>query len=82
MMSLTDYKVRILDPDNATAAITRVMIEAQGDGKSWVTIGCSQNIIEASALALLDSFEHFLQARQYTAATKEDFNAEAPPPPR
>jgi 2-isopropylmalate synthase len=82
MMSLTDYKVRILDPDNATAAITRVMIEAQGNGNTWVTIGCSQNIIEASALALLDSFEHFLQMRQHTVATKEDFNTEPSPSPR
>lgn len=81
-MSLTDYKVRILDPDNATAAITRVMIEAQGDSKTWVTIGCSQNIIEASALALLDSFEHFLQVCQTGAMTTESFNAEELTPPR
>jgi 2-isopropylmalate synthase len=58
---LVDYKVRILDPEAATGAKTRVLIEAaRGAGESqerWSTIGVSQNIIEASATALADALE-------------------------
>ena len=57
---LADYKVRILDPDNATDATTRVLIEATCDGQSWSTVGCSPNIIEASYQALSDSLELYL----------------------
>jgi 2-isopropylmalate synthase len=56
-VSLTDYRVRILDPKNATRAVTRVLVES-GDGRrSWGTVGVSENIIEASWQALLDSVE-------------------------
>jgi 2-isopropylmalate synthase len=54
---LTDFKVRILDPEAATAAKTRVLIESQLHGESWSTIGVSQNIIEASCEALRDGLE-------------------------
>lgn len=57
---LADYKVRILDPDHATDATTRVMIEAKCGDESWSTVGCSQNIIEASYQALSDSLELYL----------------------
>ena len=54
---LADYKVRIVDGSRGTAARTRVLIVST-DGKStWGTIGVSDNIIEASWLALVDSFE-------------------------
>jgi 2-isopropylmalate synthase len=56
-LRLVDYKVRILDPELATAATTRVLLEATHDGHRWITAGCSDNIIEASCAALLDSFE-------------------------
>jgi 2-isopropylmalate synthase len=56
-LRLVDYKVRILDPELATAATTRVLLEATHDGHRWITAGCSDNIIEASCVALLDSFE-------------------------
>jgi 2-isopropylmalate synthase len=56
-VQLCDYKVRILDPEAATGAKTRVLIESLRDGDRWNTIGVSQNIIEASARALADSFE-------------------------
>jgi 2-isopropylmalate synthase len=53
---LTDYKVRILTPAEATEAITRVQIESSDDkGNKWITIGVSQNIIDASYQALNDS---------------------------
>ena len=57
---LADYKVRILDGDNGTAAITRVLIETHCGEKRWSTVGASANIIEASWLALADSLEYGL----------------------
>jgi 2-isopropylmalate synthase len=56
-LRLVDYKVRILDPDRATAATTRVLLEAANGEARWITVGCSDNIIEASCQALLDSYE-------------------------
>jgi 2-isopropylmalate synthase len=57
---LTDYKVRILDGDNGTAATTRVLIDTQNGMKRWSTVGASANIIEASWRALADSVEYGL----------------------
>jgi 2-isopropylmalate synthase len=56
-VSLTDYKVRIVDGKSGTAARTRVLIESTDGRKSWGTVGVSENIIEASWQALVDSFE-------------------------
>jgi len=56
-VQLTDYKVRIIDPQSATAAQTRVLIDASDGESSWTTVGCSVNIIEASCQALIDSLE-------------------------
>jgi len=54
---LCDFKVRILDPESATAAITRVLVESSLGSERWSTIGVSQNIIEASCEALKDALE-------------------------
>jgi len=54
---LADYKVRILDGANGTAAMTRVLIDTQNHVGRWSTVGASSNIIEASWLALVDSIE-------------------------
>ena len=54
---LVDYKVRILDSESATGATTRVLIEAAMGDERWTTVGCSENIIEASWQALVDSLE-------------------------
>jgi len=55
---LTDYKVRVLDERAATAARVRVLIRST-DGKStWSTVGVSENVIEASLIALSDSMEY------------------------
>ncbi len=63
-IDLEDYKVLILNPEKATAAVTRVLIES-GDGeKTWGTIGVSENIIEASWHALVDSIEYGLLHRK------------------
>ena len=53
--SLTDYKVRVLDSRSNTAAKVRVLVQwAHDGGKSWSTVGVSDNIIEASWKALVD----------------------------
>jgi len=57
---LTDYRVRILDPETATAAKTRVLIESSDGKQEWGTVGVSGNIIEASWEALVDSVEYKL----------------------
>ncbi len=59
-VSLLDYKVRILDPEQATAAKTRVLIESSDGKDTWGTVGVSENIIEASWEALVDSVEYKL----------------------
>jgi len=58
---LTDYKVRILTPQDGTKAVTRVMIETTGGaGETWSTVGVSTNVIDASYLALHDSLTYKL----------------------
>jgi len=57
---LTDFRVRILDPEETTAATTRVLIESSDGQDSWGTVGVSENIIEASWEALVDSVEYKL----------------------
>ncbi len=64
-VKLVDYKVRIVDSPSGTAAITRVLLESTDGDRTWTTVGCSANVIEASWLALSDSLEWWLthQAR-------------------
>jgi 2-isopropylmalate synthase len=59
-ITLTDYKVRILDGVAGTAAKTRVLIESSDGKREWGTVGVSENIIEASLQALVDSMEYAL----------------------
>ncbi len=59
-VQLTDYKVRILDSQAATAAHVRVLIDSTDGKRSWGTVGASTNIIEASWQALADSVEYAL----------------------
>jgi 2-isopropylmalate synthase len=59
-VTLTDYKVRILDGVAGTAAKTRVLIESSDGQREWGTVGVSENIIEASLQALVDSMEFAL----------------------
>jgi 2-isopropylmalate synthase len=58
--NLSDYKVRILDSDRGTEAITRVLIDTRNKTSRWSTVGASTNIIEASWRALADSLEYGL----------------------
>jgi len=59
-MHLSDYRVRVLDEKEGTAAKVRVLIQSQDKTGSWWTVGVSENIIEASWLALVDSVEYKL----------------------
>ncbi len=59
-VTLTDYKVRILDSATGTAAKTRVLIESSDGKREWGTVGVNENIIEASLQALVDSMEYAL----------------------
>jgi 2-isopropylmalate synthase len=57
---LDDYKVRILDSDNGTGAMVRVLIDTKNGTRRWSTVGASTNIIEASWRAMADSLEFAL----------------------
>ncbi len=59
-MHLSDFKVRVLDEKSGTAARVRVLIQSQDESDTWSTIGVSENIIEASWQALVDSVEYKL----------------------
>jgi 2-isopropylmalate synthase len=57
-MHLSDFRVRVLDEKAGTAAKVRVLIQSHDKDDSWWTVGVSENIIEASWLALRDSIEY------------------------
>jgi len=60
---LTDYRVRILNSGDGTAAVTRVMLEsADSEGRRWTTVGLSGDIISASYEALTDGLIYKLMA--------------------
>lgn len=63
-MSLVDYKVRVINSAEGTAARVRVMIESRDRSSLWSTVGVSENIIEASWIALVDAFEYKLHKDQ------------------
>ncbi len=66
-VQLVDYKVRIVDEHLGTAAKPRVLIESACGEERWSTVGCSENIIEASFMALWDSLELPLARRRAPA---------------
>jgi 2-isopropylmalate synthase len=59
-MHLVDYKVRVINAQEGTAAKVRVSIESTDGERVWGTVGVSENVIEASWLALADAFHFFL----------------------
>ena len=61
-MHLLDYKVRVINAQEGTAARVRVSIQSTDGDRVWGTVGVSENVIEASWLALADSFHFFLTA--------------------
>jgi 2-isopropylmalate synthase len=68
---LSDYKVRVIDEKDATAAKVRVLIESTNFEDTWSTIGVSGNIIEASWDALIDSFRYSLLGKKCAALPKD-----------
>lgn len=60
LVRLDDYKVRILDSENGTGAMVRVLIDSKDGIKHWSTVGASTNMIEASWRAMADSLEFAL----------------------
>jgi 2-isopropylmalate synthase len=81
-IELTDYKVRILDSHDGTGAVTRVLLDSSDGRSSWGSIGVSENIIEASWEALVDSLEYAFQPRQSPVASHQSPTARvgvAPP---
>ena len=69
-MRLVDFKVRVIDGREGTAARVRVSIESRDQEEIWTTIGVSEDIIEASWQALADSF-HYKLSKQKGSAEKE-----------
>jgi 2-isopropylmalate synthase len=68
-IDLVDYKVRILDTHHGTGAVTRVLLDSSDGHSSWGTIGVSENIIEASWEALVESLEYAFQPKRLATDT-------------
>jgi 2-isopropylmalate synthase len=77
---LTDYKVRVLDTQRGTGALTRVLLDSTDGERSWSTIGVSDNVIEASWQALVDSIVYGLLHASSPAATGAGAGTPAPAP--
>ena len=71
-MNLVDFKVRILEGTDGTAAKVRVLLESRDDSEEWTTIGVSENIIEASWHALVDSMQYKLSKDNETDHVPEE----------
>lgn len=72
-MHLSDFKVRVLDEKAGTAAKVKVIIQSQDARDSWSTVGVSENIIEASWQALVDSVEYKLLKDKKSAKKIQSF---------
>ena len=59
-IQLTDYKVRILNSNSGTGAITRVLIDWHDGERRWSTVGAGTNILDATWLALADGYEFII----------------------
>jgi 2-isopropylmalate synthase len=70
-IELTNYKVRILDEHHGTGAVTRVLLDSSDGEMEWGSIGVSENIIEASWEALVDSLEYAFQPREENTPPSE-----------
>ena len=79
-IELVNFKVRILDERKGTGAVTRVLLDASDGKDTWGTIGVSENIIEASWEALVDSLEAGMLPRGTAAPQARHVNDELDPP--
>lgn len=73
-MHLRDYKVRVLNSENATAAKVRVFIESTDGHDVWGTVGVSTNIIKASWKALVDSIDYMLLKTRLSKGGEDNGN--------
>ena len=73
-MHLLDYKVRVINAQEGTAARVRVSIQSTDGERVWGTVGVSENVIEASWLALADSFHFFLTTNHEPQAHEAQVN--------
>jgi 2-isopropylmalate synthase len=71
-IDLVNFKVRILDEAKGTGAVTRVLLDASDGDEVWGSIGVSENIIEASWEALVDSLEYGMHAGQSGRETRDE----------
>jgi 2-isopropylmalate synthase len=76
-MRLVDFKVRVIDGRDATAAKVRVLIASRDQDEVWYTIGVSKDIIEASWQALTDSFQYKLAKEQGKRSSSAALNSQA-----
>jgi 2-isopropylmalate synthase len=79
-IDLVNYKVRIVDEHKGTGAVTRVLIDASDGDETWGTLGVSENIIEASWEALVDSLEYATQERPERPSSPEPSRSATPTP--
>ena len=77
-IDLVNYKVRILDENKGTGAVTRVLLDASDGERTWGSIGVSENIIEASWEALVDAIEYGMLHGAHEAAAGDALAADAP----
>jgi 2-isopropylmalate synthase len=77
-IELVDYKVRILDSHQGTGAVTRVLLDSSDGHDSWGSIGVSENIIEASWEALVDSLEYAFQPKAPDADSLRELDSARP----
>ncbi|MFW6169771.1 MAG: citramalate synthase [Planctomycetota bacterium] len=74
-MRLIDYRVRVVNSEAGTAARIRVVIESADSQQVWGTVGVSENIIEASWMALADAFEYKLHREELESETAVNLHA-------
>jgi 2-isopropylmalate synthase len=74
-IELVNFKVRILDESKGTGAITRVLLDASDGAEVWGSIGVSENIIEASWAALVDSLEYGMQGNRSSVVGRQSSEA-------
>ena len=74
-IELVNFKVRILDETKGTGAVTRVLLDVSDGDRVWGSIGVSENVIEASWEALVDSLEYGMQSGRRDRAPGEAASA-------
>lgn len=78
-MHLVDYRVRVINSRAGTAAKVRVMIESRDEHSVWGTVGVSENVIEASWMALVDSIEYkIMKDQEHAEEAAQPVNAQVP----